>query len=318
MTVPDVNLEECLPAELRGPATTITRVSAGLSGAGVYRVESGGRAYVLKVSDASEPPEAWHRTLHIRQLAAQAGVAPRVVHVDEVRRAVVSAFVEDRAFAAFYRNPHTGDAALSLLGWTLRRVHDLPLPAHARAGDPRHHLRQVWSGALAGFRVPPFVEEVIRGLLSCDPPAPERAPVLCHNDLNPSNLVFDGENLLLLDWETAAPNDPLYDLATVAMFFRMDEAECLRLLAEYDGVAVSRLPERFHYNRRLVAALCGAMFLSLAQQGGHPGAGPDDTIDAALSLDECYQQMRSGVLNPASVDGQWRFGLALLKTSREA
>ena len=53
-----MNLEACLPAELRGPATTITRIAAGLSGAGVYRVEAGGQAYVLKVS-TDEPVEAW-------------------------------------------------------------------------------------------------------------------------------------------------------------------------------------------------------------------------------------------------------------------
>ena len=312
-----MNLEECLPAELRGPATTITRVSAGLSGAGVYRVEAAGQAYVLKVSDAMEAVETWRRTLHIRQLASEAGVAPRVVHSDEARRAVVSSFVEDRAFATFYHTPHTNDAAVSLLARTLRRVHQLPLPPNARVGDPRHHLGHVWSGALAGFRVPQFAENVIRGLLSCDPPAPERATTLCHNDVNPSNLVFDGESLLLLDWETAGPNDPLYDLATVSMFFRMDKAECRRLLSEYDGVPVSQLPDRFGYNQRLVAALCGAMFLSLARQGGHPGAASEDTIDTALSLGECYQEMRSGALNPATADGQWRFGLALLKTSSE-
>lgn len=312
-----MSLHECLPAELRGTATTITRVSAGLSGAGVYRVEASGRAYVLKVSDPAEPIDAWRRTLQIRQLASEAGVAPRVVHVDEVQRAVLSLFVEDRAFAAFYHTPDSSNAALALLARTLRRVHDLPLPRDANAGDPRHHLAHVWSGALAGFRVPQFAETVIRGLLSHDPPAPERAPALCHNDLNPSNLVFDGENILLLDWETAGPNDPLYDLATVSMFFRMDEAECRRLLSEYDESPVSQLPERFVYNQRLVAALCGAVFLSLARQGGHPGADLNDTIDTALSLSECYQQMRSGALSPATSDGQWRFGLALLKTSSE-
>ena len=33
-----MNLEACLPTDLRGPSTTITRVAAGLSGAGVYRI----------------------------------------------------------------------------------------------------------------------------------------------------------------------------------------------------------------------------------------------------------------------------------------
>src|SRR5512140_3873559 len=120
-------LDGCLPAELRGPTTTITRIAAGLSGAGVYRVDAGDRAYVLKIS--SETDAGWRRKLHVLELAAAAGLAPTGVHVDEARRAIVSAFVVDRSFAAWFMDPRTRDAALAELGQTLRRVHALPLPA---------------------------------------------------------------------------------------------------------------------------------------------------------------------------------------------
>src|SRR5690242_15722429 len=120
-------LEDCLPAELRGPTTTITRVAAGLSGAGVYRVEADGRAFVLKLAADAEPIEGWRRKLHIQQLAANAGLAPRVLHVDEARRAVVSEFVVDRSFLLFYGDPRTREAALAQLGQMLRRLHEIPL-----------------------------------------------------------------------------------------------------------------------------------------------------------------------------------------------
>ena len=84
-----MNLEACLPADLRGPTTTITRVAAGQSGAGVYRVEAAGQAFVLKISDEGEPLAGWRRKLHIQQLAANAGLAPRVVHAEEARRAAM-------------------------------------------------------------------------------------------------------------------------------------------------------------------------------------------------------------------------------------
>ena len=40
-------VEDCLPPDLRAPETTITPIAAGLSGAGVYRVERDGRVLVL-------------------------------------------------------------------------------------------------------------------------------------------------------------------------------------------------------------------------------------------------------------------------------
>ena len=46
------------------------------------------------------------------------------------------------------------------------------------------------------------------------------ALVSSHNDPNPANILFDGERLWLIDWETAYRNDPLVDVATLTMFYR--------------------------------------------------------------------------------------------------
>jgi aminoglycoside phosphotransferase (APT) family kinase protein len=313
-----VSLEACLPADLQGPTTTITRIAAGLSGAGVHRVEAAGQTFVLKISGEGEPLADWRRKLHIQQLAANEGLAPRVIHVDEARRAVVSAFVVDRSFPAFYRNPRTHEAALTQLGRTVRRVHTLEAPPDAAVKDPRELLAAVWAGLVASFALPTFVGDAVQRVLTEEAPSRERALVLSHNDVNPSNLVYDGESLLLLDWETAGPNDPFYDLAALSIFLRMDEGTCQGLLTAYDGEPASSLPARFAYNRRLVAVLCGAMFLHLARNNGYAGATGGETLDSTPSLSDFYQRMLSGALNIATGEGQWWFGLALVKESTGA
>lgn len=310
-----MSLEACLPVELRGPSTTISRIAAGASGAGVYRVEAAGQTYVLKIAGEGEPLEPWRHKLHIQQLAANAGVAPRVIHSDEARRAIVSAFVVDRSFPAFYGDPRTHEAALVKLGEMVRRVHELPLPPGAEAKDPREFLSTLWSAVSPSFALPSFVGDAIQRRLAEDPPARERAPVLSHNDVNPTNLAYDGENLLLLDWETAGPNDSSYDLAAISVFLRMDEAHCLKLLSAYEGAPVSRLPARFAYSRRMVAALCGTAFLNVARSSGHAGATGQETLDSTPSLGEFYQRMRTGALNIMAAEGRWWFGLALIKES---
>jgi aminoglycoside phosphotransferase (APT) family kinase protein len=310
-----VSLEACLPADLRGPTTTITRIGVGQSGAGVYRVEAAGKAFVLKVSVEGEPLAAWRSKLHIQQLAANAGLAARVVHSDEERRSVLSAFVVDRSFPALYGDPRTREAALEKLGRTVRRVHELPLPPDADVKDPREFLTLIWSGPLATFPVPAFVGDAVQRVLAEHAPPRERAPVLSHNDVNPTNLAYDGENILLLDWDTAGPNDPYYDLAAISVFLRMDEATCLKLLTAYDGAPVSRLPARFAYSRRMVAVLCGLAFLHVARQSGHAGATGGETLDATPSLGDFYQRLRTGSVNLGAAEGRWSFGLALVKAS---
>lgn len=229
---------------------------AGLSGAGVYRVDADGQPYVLKISDKSEPAERWRRKLQIQQLAADAGLAPPIVQTDEVRRAV---------------------------------------------------------GLDTPFVVPPFVLEAIHWGLTEKPPAPDRPEVLSHNDVNPSNLVYDGVHLMLLDWEVAGRNDPYYDLGAIAVFFRMDAETCRRLIEIHDGKPLASLPARFLYVRRFVATLLGAMFMRLVRASGHAGAAGTETPDSALSLSEFYQAMRAGTLNIATGEGQAAFGMALIK-----
>src|SRR4051812_22195064 len=111
-----MNLEDCLPAALRETSTTISKIAAGLSGAGVYRVDADGQKFVLKISSENESLTDWRSRLHFQQLAGDAGLAPPVIHVDEARRAVMSAFVIDKSFPAFYGDPRTREAALSQLG----------------------------------------------------------------------------------------------------------------------------------------------------------------------------------------------------------
>src|SRR5436190_1890464 len=94
-----MTLEACLPEHLRCPTTSIARIAGGLSGAGVYRVAAAGHTYVLKVASDGVPIEAWRQSLEIQRRAGDAGLAPRVIHHDEARRAVVSDHVVNRGFA---------------------------------------------------------------------------------------------------------------------------------------------------------------------------------------------------------------------------
>ena len=89
-----MSLEACLPPSLRGSETRMTRISDGISGAQIYRVDADGRAFVLKIAAPDEDQRSWHRTLEIRRRAAAAGLTPELIHVEEARRAVLTPMVE--------------------------------------------------------------------------------------------------------------------------------------------------------------------------------------------------------------------------------
>ena len=310
-----VHLDECLPADLRGPATTFTTISGGLSGAGVHRVDAHGKVFVLKISNSNESIESWRARLEILGLAAAAGVAPRVIHADEARRAVLSVFVAGKPFAATYGDPRTRDAAVGDLGRTLRRVHDLSVPAAAESRARREVLAATWAGLSATAGIPAFVGDAVRRVLDETPPRSGRDAVLSHNDVNPGNLVYDEERILLVDWDAAGRNDPYYDLAAIALFYRMDNETCRQLLAAHDGEPVAEIPPVFAYLRRLIAVLCAVMGMQLSNGGDAVQSGEIETLESTLSLGEFYQKLRAGEVRLDSPDGVRNFGLALIKES---
>lgn len=68
-----------------------------------------------------------------------------------------------------------------------------------------------------------------------------------HDRADRGNLVYDGERLLFLDWDSAGANDPFYDLAAVAVFLPMDAATSAQLIAAHDQAPVAQLTARFIY-----------------------------------------------------------------------
>lgn len=305
------DLHQCLPAALQRRTPTITRIAAGMSGAGVYLVDAGDEQFVLKITPGDEPMAAWRTRLEVQQSAAAAGIAPSILHIDDAQRAVLSARIVDRSFVAHLRHPDTSDAAIVALGRMLRKRHDLPIPAGMELADPVRSLQAIWRTLPPGFTCPTFVRDAVDALAAAPRPARTDAVVMSHNDVNPTNLVFDGARVLLVDWETAAPNDALYDLATIALFVRLDEATCRQLVAAHHDAPVDVLPEAFRFFRRCAAVLSGVAALNAARLRGHTGG--EIGYDATPSLGEVYQQLRSGTLALGSVSGQWTFGLALVK-----
>ena len=59
--------------------------------------------------------------------------------------------------------------------------------------------------------------------------------MLCHNDLLAGNLLVDGDDLRIVDWEYAGMGDRWFDLGNLAVNNGLGAAEEERLLTAYLG-----------------------------------------------------------------------------------
>ncbi|HID92509.1 MAG TPA: DUF1679 domain-containing protein [bacterium (Candidatus Stahlbacteria)] len=57
--------------------------------------------------------------------------------------------------------------------------------------------------------------------------------VLCHNDLNPKNILFSSYDVKFIDWEFAGMNDLYFDLASVSVEFELSVLDEAYFLANY-------------------------------------------------------------------------------------
>lgn len=299
-----------LPEQHVGTVLAIQPISTGASGASVYAVTTTRGEFVLRIS-GDRLGAHWMQHLRIMRRAAERGVAPAIVHVDETAHAVVSLRVQGLPLAAALMNPAQRDAAIGSIVTQLRTLHALDVDG-VQERDPIAYAREqyavqrvrpgfpAWAAALD----PMF--DAIGTTLSRD-----RRRVVSHNDMNPGNVLWDGTRAWLVDWEVAGLAHPFYDLATLAMFIRLDDAVAHALLAMQQQIAIKD-DERatFAALRRLAALLCGLVFTSmLPDLGAFPEQAP--------TLLEFYGELRAGKLALQDARGQGAFAAALLRTGLE-
>jgi len=192
-------------------------VTGGASKASTLRIDAGSGAYLLRLEVDQRGFRNPRRSYPCLRAAAAAGIAPAVHHADEGAGVVLMDFVDERPLTAF---PGGEPALVRTLGEVVARLQaTAPFPAvmHDFGALLEALLDLVRDG---GLFAPGVLDGHVAGLARVR--AEYRwadAQVSAHNDINPRNVVFDGERLWLVDWELAFRNDPFADVANIANNF---------------------------------------------------------------------------------------------------
>ncbi|MBA2398904.1 MAG: phosphotransferase [Bradyrhizobium sp.] len=203
------------------PIGAVTAMAGGATTASVYRVEVGERRYLLRIEGEPSPLRNPHQYVSMR-IATEAGIAPAIRYLDEAARIVVIDFIEQQPLKSFPGGPR---ALAQALGELFSRVQATPVfPYYVNYGDivTRLFAHVQRTGLFAAGLLEAHAEhlELIRKTYD----AGASKLVSSHNDPTPNNILFDGERLWLIDWESACCNDSLVDAAIVLDQFARSEA----------------------------------------------------------------------------------------------
>lgn len=304
-----------LPSAMIGEVSTIAPIRMGLSGARVYAVTSARGAYVLRVQGDGAPDDFWAQHIRILRRAAEHGVAPPIVYVDENARAVLSVRVTGVPLPATLGDPAQRERAIADVVGRLRSLHEID-PAGIEERDGVGFARGVWEEQRRRTGFPPWAATAssafdhIAAVLARD-----TRRVVSHNDVNPGNVLWDGTRAWLVDWEVAGLGHPYYDLAAFVTFLAMDAERAFGLLALHEERPVGQTErETFAAMRQLVALAVGNLFLSMVPNLSVASA---PTREDAPTQAECGAAMRRGELDLQTAAGRARFGLAFLRVAME-
>ena len=210
-------VEEALVSAFgRDRVTGMQVVIGGASGALTYRIESAVGTHLLRIEGAVGALRNPHQYAAMR-IAAEAGIAPPIRYLNEGAGVLVMPFIDQVPLADLPGGP---PAIAAQLGGLLRRLHDTT-PPFERHRDHLDNLAKMLgflerSGRVAPGLLARHVEEFER-IRAAYPWRPETF-VSAHNDPNQFNVLYDGDRLWLIDWETASRNDPFIDVATAISY----------------------------------------------------------------------------------------------------
>jgi thiamine kinase-like enzyme len=245
MTVPSIEQVIAAIPNWTGRVATAERIPAGLTNTN-YRVDVDGTPFFVRIPGAATELLAVDRgnEIHNTKAAAEAGVAPRVVHALPEWDVFVLEWLPARTMSV----PSLGVNGMpGRIAEVVRRLHAGP---RFRDDFDMFRLSERYLALVnereiaipAGYREHLDQLPRIEAALSTHP----LSTVPCHNDLLADNYLDDGERLWLVDWEYSGNNDPTFELGNTCQELGYDGAQAAELCAAYFGEASPALLARMH------------------------------------------------------------------------
>jgi hypothetical protein len=244
------------------------------------------------------------------ETASASGLAPPLRYADAASGVAIMDFIETRPMSEY---PGGGPALVIEVGHMLARLRQAAV--FPPLVDYFDGMEAVIAGVLAtGVLDETAAREPFAAYREIRDAYPRLAPeqwVSSHNDLNPSNILYDGQRLWLVDWESAFAADPFIDPAMLANWFGVNGDAEDHLLGAVFGEVDDIGRARFGLMRQVCNMFVACMMLNLVAAARRPGDPPITDLGSP-GVEAMRLGLRTGDVRIGETAGQLAVAKALL------
>ena len=192
----------------------------------IYKIQTDKQSFILRLDNRFTDIFNIDRKKEIKVLrnASLARIAPEIIYEDYSKGILLTLFIEGRTWQT---NDFEDQNKIRSLVKLLHSVHSLPLcGASLNPVEIANNYILNLDTNTDSYKFSKVCLSVIKSIghsenIRC-----------CHNDIHPLNII-QGEDLMLIDWEYAYDNDPMFEIASISSFNNLGKGTELMLLDEY-------------------------------------------------------------------------------------
>lgn len=158
----------------------------------------------------------------VAKIAAEAGVGPSVIGVDQETGDSLIQFLPGVLSASTIRDPDV----LRRVGYTVRRLHELPAGTVRRVSAFDECDEWFGNSVGRGAQLPDNYPKLWTLLEECRAVLESiEGRCLSHRDLNPQNCIQTNGTVKLIDWDFSGVDSPYLDLAMLATYSELADSQ---------------------------------------------------------------------------------------------
>ena len=234
----------------------------------IYKIQTDKQSFILRLNNRYTDIFNIDRKKEIKVLrnASLARIAPEIIFEDYRKGILLTLFVEGRTW---HLDDFEDQTKIRSLVKLLHSVHSLPLCGlKLNPVDLANNYILKLDTNTDSYEFSKICLSIIKnidysGNIRC-----------CHNDIHPLNII-QGEHLMLIDWEYAYDNNPMFEIASISSFNNLRKGTELKLLDEYFGGSSNYSMRDYLLQKKLYEAI---YWLWLACKQSNSGSNRDSEL----------------------------------------